>query len=484
MATVPKPKLPANPKNPTAKELEQAKIDLKNYKQAMGLFKIGSDEYNQYVDIVQSLNNVIKAAGDVTKAASTKKKDASIQSQIDDLQREIDSAPVGTDIKPLQDEQDNLKKKLSTYVPPVGKEPKVKTTAVPPGAKVKGNQVFDPMGKQIGTTTDGKVMTPLAPEKTTDTKGSNKGGNKTPAPTAADTKTTWINYLRETFKNVGDPTAQAQIDAIFKQASAPNSGWTETTFLEALNNVKWWSDQLPSLRAYFITSHDPRQAGTLKEARIQKQAAIEKNLADLGIAVNNVDPATGKLIDNSKILSGLVEKAIANNWSDAQIQHYVATNADFHFTSGGLIQNHLDAITKNSNLYGITLDPVLKQSIQTDLADPTSGRDYNYWNNQMKQMAMDTYKPFAKAIADGGNLYTATYNYRTQMANLLEVAQDAISWKDLMGGVIDSNTGNARTQDDFIRQVKQNPLWQKTANARQTYMGVANDLMSMFGITG
>ena len=184
------------------------------------------------------------------------------------------------------------------------------------------------------------------------------------------------------------------------------------------------------------------------------------------------------------MLSGLVEKAIANGWTTAQVQHYVATNAGFHFTGGGVIQSGIDQLTKNANLYGISLDSTFKNSMQTDLADPTSGRDINYWNNQFKQMAMDMYKPFAKTIADGGNLYTATYNYRNQMASLLEVAPDAISWKDLMGGVIDGNSGNARTQDDFIRQVKQNPLWQKTANARQTYMGVANDLMSMFGITG
>ena len=55
---VPKPKLPVDPKNPTPDEVARAKKDIQSYKTAMAVFKVGSDEYKQYVDIIQSLKYV------------------------------------------------------------------------------------------------------------------------------------------------------------------------------------------------------------------------------------------------------------------------------------------------------------------------------------------------------------------------------------------------------------------------------------------
>jgi hypothetical protein len=53
-----------------------------------------------------------------------------------------------------------------------------------------------------------------------------------------------------------------------------------------------------------------------------------------------------------------------------------------------------------------------------------------------------------------------------------------------MKGVIDTNTGNVRTQNDFIKQVKSNPLWQTTQNAKETYTNLGENLMREFGFIG
>ncbi len=70
------------------------------------------------------------------------------------------------------------------------------------------------------------------------------------------------------------------------------------------------------------------------------------------------------------------------------------------------------------------------------------------------------------------------------MANLLEVDSTAITWKDLMSKVIDNQSGNARTFADFTKQLKQDPLWQYTRNAKETYSNMALDLAKMFGYSG
>jgi len=102
----------------------------------------------------------------------------------------------------------------------------------------------------------------------------------------------------------------------------------------------------------------------------------------------------------------------------------------------------------------------------------------------MKNQAMDLYKPFAQSIKDGRSLYEVTNSYRSQMANLLEVDSTNVSWKDLMNKVIDPKTGNARMFSEFTKEVKADPLWQYTKNAKETYSNMALDLMKQFGFMG
>ena len=75
------------------------------------------------------------------------------------------------------------------------------------------------------------------------------------------------------------------------------------------------------------------------------------------------------------------------------------------------------------------------------------------------------------------------------MAGLFEVDPSNITWGDLMGKVINKTTtkeGNqvANTFADFTKLVKQDPLWQTTKNAKETYSGMAVDLMKQFGFMG
>jgi hypothetical protein len=53
-----------------------------------------------------------------------------------------------------------------------------------------------------------------------------------------------------------------------------------------------------------------------------------------------------------------------------------------------------------------------------------------------------------------------------------------------MGKVVDNTTGNARTFADFTKQLKSDPLWQYTRNAKETYSNTALDIAKMFGFMG
>jgi hypothetical protein len=311
-----------------------------------------------------------------------------------------------------------------------------------------------------------------------------KGGNTPPPAAGQDVKDLWISYLRSTFATLEDKTQKAQIDLLIKRAK--DEKWDEDTFMDALEGTIWWQTTYPSMRQFFLDTHDPRKAATFAEKVSNTMDTMLGKLESLGVTVRQIDPATGKVIDNTDFVKGIALKSIQNNWDDDQLEQYLSTQGDIIFSGGGTLGSFYDRIAQQAYLYGVPLDETMKKTINTSLLDPLDGRDANYWIKSVKDMAYDApqNKPFLASLQAGRNLYEVTNSYRQQMANLLEVDSTAVTWNDLMGKVVDNTTGNARTFADFTKQVKSDPLWQYTRNAKETYSNTALDIAKMFGFVG
>lgn len=340
-------------------------------------------------------------------------------------------------------------------------------------------------GKAFSGTYKGKkyengILVSAAPAAAAGGKGDVDGKDK-----ADENKALWVSYLRTTFAALEDKGQKAEIDRLFKLATGPQQ-WDEKKFMEELKGTSWWQNTFPTLRSFFLESNDPRNKSTFAQKVTNNVDSIMVKLEALGITPKQVDPQTGRIIDNSDFVKGIALKAIQNNWDDDQLENYLSTQSNFLFTGGGTIGSYLDRVKSTAYLYGINIDANLEKAINTSLLDPLDGRDYNYWVNSMKQMALDApqNKPFQESLKAGRSLYEVTSTYRNQMANLLEVDSTAITWDDLMGKVLDKESGNARTFADFTKALKQDPLWQYTRNAKETYSGMALDLAKMFGYAG
>jgi hypothetical protein len=311
------------------------------------------------------------------------------------------------------------------------------------------------------------------------------GGDVPPAATPGqDIKDLWVSYLRTTFASLEDKTQKAEIDILLKRAK--DEKWDEDTFMDALEGTVWWQATYPSIRSFFLDTHDPRKASTFAEKVSNTMDTMLGKLEALGVTVRQIDPATGKVVDNTDFVKGIALKSIENNWDDDQLEQYLSTQSNILFSGGGTLGSFYDRIAQQAYLYGVPLDATMKQTINTSLLDPLDGRDANYWIKTVKDMAYDApqNKPFLASLQAGRNLYEVTNSYRTQMANLLEVDSTAITWNDLMGKVVDNSTGNARTFADFTKQLKSDPLWQYTRNAKETYSNTALDIAKMFGFMG
>jgi hypothetical protein len=435
----------------------------------------------------------------------------------DSLQRELDIASASKDTAKIKDLAGKIVKLGGTptdaitgkpidpktgliatavVTPTTDKGAKTGGLPIPAGAKVSGTNIVDAKGNILGTVlADGKSYKPSIVTQTvtsgTSTSGTTSGtastGGSYTATTGtkylADPASTFKNYLVQAFSTINDPKSKAMIDKLFKDATTFK--YTDAEFLAKLNDIPWWQSQSPSMQDFVLKSNDPRYKGTLEAQIANKADAVSTLMGSLGLNIMDIDPITGQKVDRTGILHGLAVQAVQNNWSTAQIQEHIASNNATIFTRGGTIGSQLDAVKNQALLYGVTIDSGYEKIIAHDLMDPTSGRDANYYKYQFQQQAMNgTWAPFAQAIKDGQNLYSITNTYRDSMSKLLEVDPSQITWNDLEKGIINPETGKARTMFDFTTQVKNNPLWQYTANAKDTYTSLGEDLMKEFGFIG
>jgi hypothetical protein len=352
------------------------------------------------------------------------------------------------------------------------------------GILVKTSGVKDSDGDGIPDAVDATPNKPT-PKPTPKPKPGQDGQTPPPADEGGlQVKDLWMSYLRTTFASLEDKTQKAEIDLLLKRAK--DEKWDEDTFMDALEGTVWWQATYPSIRKFFLDTHDPRNASTFAEKVANTMDSMLGKLEALGVTVRQIDPATGKVVDNTDFVKGIALKSIENNWDDDQLEQYLATQSSIIFSGGGTLGSFYDRIAQQAYLYGVPLDETMKKTINTSLLDPLDGRDANYWIKTVKDMAYDApqNKPFLASLQAGRNLYEVTNSYRTQMANLLEVDSTAITWNDLMGKVVDNTTGNARTFADFTKQLKSDPLWQYTRNAKETYSNTALDIAKMFGFVG
>lgn len=371
---------------------------------------------------------------------------------------------------------------------PVAANPEPTPTPTPiPSAKTTSFNDANKNGipDNMESTASTKATADAAAKKTADAAALKKAAaDKVVAEKDLALKTMYVDFLRSTFAGLEDKKQKAEIDGLFDRAS--KEGWTSDQFQQQLEGTSWWQTTLPSLRSWYLNTHDPRKQSTTVELIRNKVASVSSYLEQLGITVQGIDPVTGKAYDKTGYVSGIAQEAVKNGWDDNQLRDYLAGQAPIVFTGGGEIGSSLSKIRDTAYAYGVKLDPTYEKMINNSLLDSSDGRDAQYYIAEMRRQSLENpnNKAFVEALNSGRTLYEATRSYRGQMANLLEVDESNVTWDDLMAKTVDNTTGAARTFADFTKQVKSDPLWQQTRNAKETYSSTALDLAKMFGLVG
>lgn len=497
-------------------KITMTKVSIENLERELYTLEPGTEEYKTTLALLNQRKKELKDFETRYKAAKVKedapkvkeenaktKKDYDkkvkswedeVKAAQDDLQTAKDT---GGDVQAAKEELDRIKaekptaptlKPVPTVTPPVTTTPTTSaaTTSATTSKVTKGKPTAnDSDGDGIPNLIDKEPNTPATPAVTTTPATSTVTKDGTIVPTGQEDKTVWVSYLKATFKSLEDPEMKKEIFSLINRANKFNM--SENTFLEELKGTRWWSETYPSVAQFFIDSNDPRNKATFAESVKNTTETVTRKLESLGIRINDIDPVTGKVIDNSELIQGIALQKMENGWDDNDLNEYLATRSDVLFTGGGTVGSSFESIKRQASLYGVSIDKTFEKEINLSLLDTNDLRDANYWLTEMRQQAYDNpmYKAFAPAMKENNRtLYEVTNSYRKQMADLLEVDSTQISWKDLMDKAVDGTTGNARTFADFTKALKKDPMWQYTKNAKETYSGMALDIAKMFGFVG
>ena len=491
----PTPQSRYNPRNyepTTAEKLRNAGIVLDRATKAFENAKLGTTDYKKketaYLAAKKAFDD-LNALDKTDRAAALEKKN---KAEVTRLQGERQRA-ITLGAKPT----DQKIKDIDAKIKQLGGTP---TFTAGTGAKGGGSYTEDADGDGIPNAIDPEPYTAKGSAPQGGVKGGSTGGStsgSTGGATGGATgdknkvvidKTVWVSYMRQTFKTLENAKMRDEIEKLLDTAKKQN--YDEATFMEALKGTTWWQTEYPSFRNFFLESNDPRNAATFGQKINNKTDAVRQRLEALGIRLNQIDPTTGKMMtpeEYNKRVNGIILETVKNDWTDAQLDNYLATKSDIIFSGGGSIGSSVRRITDTAWKYGIELDDRYKKSINQSLLDTMDGRDESFWYEEMKRQSADLYSPFAEGLNQGRTLYDMTRNYRTQMASLLEMDESSIKWNDLMKYATKTGVDGKPSKStfaEFTKSIKNDPLWQYTRNAKETYTNQALSLLRDFGIVG
>lgn len=314
----------------------------------------------------------------------------------------------------------------------------------------------------------------------------------------------------------GDVFAQAQsmygdIDEIFKTndelkallAKAVTGKWEESRFLNELENTNWFKTNAGPIRQRGFYK---RQYDSLVEAikiddpnyqsRIDELNRTSEYGRGLENAIENVTaewtsqygtPTAEDLTTIKAIATELYQ--YANETDTTKIRNFVlAKPKRFSSTTilGGAAGANLADLKSIAAANGLDLERDFGTSIQTWLDRISKGESIETIKSLIRSTAKTTWgvnDKVAGLLDQGVDLSTIYSPFKTRMANLLEIAPETISFADLASkGVIGGK--EEKNLYDFEKELRRDPRWQYTKNAREDMSSTALDLLRNFGFQG
>ncbi|MFD3531992.1 hypothetical protein [Streptomyces sp. NPDC058664] len=280
------------------------------------------------------------------------------------------------------------------------------------------------------------------------------------------------NELAEQYGlSAGLINSSKELSRLFEQAVS--GGWSPQLFAAKLKNSQWWKTQPDSLRKYITTKHtDPatwRQQSEAAAARINR-LAVEVGLGNQMVG--------GK---PTRTLQQAVYNAVAMDWTDQRIKDWLGTQVGLH---GDIMWGEAGEVF--DQLHGVAYANGLRYSsswYRDQAKAVVSGRSTaSTVEDQIRRQAAARYGAYREQIMAGQNVMDLASPYLKTVATLLELPETDV---DLFNKHVSKAMTSQGTKPlwEFEVDVRSDPLWKKTNNARESMFSVAHQVLNNFGVT-
>lgn len=263
-----------------------------------------------------------------------------------------------------------------------------------------------------------------------------------------------------------------ELKALFEKAV--KGQWSPARFQASLKNSKWWKTQSSTLRKYITTKYtDP---ATWKQNRDAAAAKLSTLAVQVGLGAQIVG---GK---NTGLLNDAVYKSLALGWTDERLKDWFGSRVTLHGDiMWGEAGDAFDKLHEIAYLNGVRYSA---SWYKAKVKDVVSGRgSQSTYEDQIRQAAASKYSAFREQILAGQNALDLAAPYLKTTAQLLELAESDVDlFNPHVAKGMTGTKGAAMPLWEFEKQVRSDPLWRKTNNARESIFTVAHQIAKDFGM--
>ncbi len=263
-----------------------------------------------------------------------------------------------------------------------------------------------------------------------------------------------------------------EIKAVFQQAIS--AGWDAGRFTAAIRETGWYKQ----------TSDNQRQVQILQTTNPGEYARQLKVVNDeITVMMRNL----GVPQDNERI-GRLAAAALANGWSGAELNRYVAAEVKVNPLGGntGQIAVTVDQLKEQAAQYAVPLsDATVQEWTQQILRGMVPAESFESY---LKEQAKSLFPGLAAAIDSGITVAQYTDPYRQIAAQTLELNPNDIdiNHKHVQRALYSQGKDGSRTPmnlSDYQRYLRDTDEYRGTRQAQETAATFTNTITDIFGAT-